>query len=251
MKFCAVILIGLFSLAASLPPQGRIVGGQDAALGQFPHMVSLRNVATGNHFCGASIISTRWVLSAAHCTVGREASAVHAIVGTINRLQGTLHQASQIINHEGYSGVTLTNDVSVVEVATPFVFNDYVRPIGVGSAFVGGGITATVSGWGQTEQPSDEVPVWLQWLQVYTLTLEDCRARKPLPVRLLVHDNTICTFTMEGQGLCFGDSGGPLIVGNTVVGIPSWVSPGCAQGRPDVYARVSSHREWIYANTDL
>ncbi|XP_059622967.1 trypsin beta-like [Phlebotomus argentipes] len=250
MKFSAVILLGLLAFCRA-SPQGRIVGGQDATLGQFPHMVSLRIVASGNHFCGGSIISSRYVLSAAHCTVGRQAATVHAIVGTINRLQGTVHPVSQIIDHEGYNANTLANDVSVLQVASPFVFNNIVSAIQVGSAHVGGGVTAFVSGWGQTVQPSDEVPIWLQWLQVYTLTHEDCRARKPLPIRLLVHENTICTFTMAGQGLCFGDSGGPMIVGNTVVGIPSWVSPGCAQGRPDVYARVSSHRDWIIANTDL
>ncbi|GAB0098105.1 hypothetical protein DMENIID0001_138040 [Sergentomyia squamirostris] len=252
MKLSVVIFLGCIALswAASIP-EGRIIGGQDASPGQFPHMVSLRNATTGMHFCGGSIISIRWVLSAAHCTDGRVASAVHAIVGTINRLDGVLHHVSQIIDHEGYNANILSNDISVVQVATPFVLNNYVSIIGVGSAHIGGGVTGTVSGWGQDEQPSDTAPIWLQWLSVNIITNEQCRDDMPPVIRLMVHDNTICSFASLGQGLCFGDSGGPLIVGNTVVGIPSWVFPGCAQGRPDVYARVSSHRDWIYANTDL
>lgn len=47
----------------------RIVGGSTASSGQFPYIASLRR-STGAHFCGSSIISTRYVVSAAHCTVG-------------------------------------------------------------------------------------------------------------------------------------------------------------------------------------
>lgn len=64
-----------------------------------------------------------------------------------------------------------------------------------------------------------------------------------------VYDSVICTFTEVGQGVCFGDSGGTLVVGNYVVGIPSWVEP-CGVGFPDAYARVSSHAEWIIENVD-
>jgi secreted trypsin-like serine protease len=40
--------------------EGRIVGGSTAAVGQFPHQVSMRSAA-GLHFCGGFIISDRWV----------------------------------------------------------------------------------------------------------------------------------------------------------------------------------------------
>lgn len=45
-----------------------------------------------------------------------------------------------------------------------------------------------------------------------------------------------------------GDSGGVLVHGGNAIGLASWVVP-CAQGRPDVYARVSSHRAWILGNS--
>ena len=44
-----------------------------------------------------------------------------------------------------------------------------------------------------------------------------------------------------------GDSGGPLVSQGSQAGIVSWGIP-CAVGRPDVWARVSSHRDWIVAN---
>lgn len=49
----------------------RIFGGQEAAVGQFPYQVSLRFLmepASGFvHVCGGSIITNRFVLTAAHC----------------------------------------------------------------------------------------------------------------------------------------------------------------------------------------
>jgi secreted trypsin-like serine protease len=43
----------------------RIIGGTDADIADFPFQLSLR--VNGNHRCGGSIISTEWILSAAHC----------------------------------------------------------------------------------------------------------------------------------------------------------------------------------------
>ena len=45
-----------------------------------------------------------------------------------------------------------------------------------------------------------------------------------------------------------GDSGGPLITCGKLVGVVSWGRK-CALGYPDVYSRISSHCDWISANT--
>ena len=48
-----------------LKPQ--IIGGTDANRGDNPHMCSLRSYS---HGCGASIISAKWAITAAHCVAG-------------------------------------------------------------------------------------------------------------------------------------------------------------------------------------
>lgn len=89
---------------------GRIVGGQAVANGVVPWQVSLRNAAN-SHFCGGSIISNRWALSAAHCTIGRAQTSVRVVVGS-NLLNsgGVTHVSSRIINHPSYNANTIANE---------------------------------------------------------------------------------------------------------------------------------------------
>lgn len=127
----------------------RIVGGSNAVAGQFPHQVSLRSA--GNfHFCGGSVINNRWVLSAAHCTIGRTLANTVVVLGSLfTQSGGIAHQSSAIINHPQYNANLISNDVSVVQTATTITFTAAVQPIEMGSAFVGVQ-SAVASGWGQT-----------------------------------------------------------------------------------------------------
>lgn len=131
----------------------------------------------------------------------------------------------------------------MVNTATAITFNTLVRAITLGSSFVGGGVSSQVSGWGQTSHPGTAATN-LQFITVPTLTNADCRNRHSTTNAARVFDNTICTFLRSGVGTCMGDSGGPLIAGGTVIGAVSW-GIACAQGFPDVYARISSHRTWM------
>lgn len=47
--------------------KGRIVGGKETGINQYPAMAALVNVAHNQIYCGASIISIKYTLTAAHC----------------------------------------------------------------------------------------------------------------------------------------------------------------------------------------
>lgn len=130
--------------------EGRIVGGAVARVGQFPYQASLRTAANG-HFCGGWIHNPTWIVSAAHCTIGRTTANTNVVVGAHNRLTGGVnHPTAQIVNHPNYNANTLANDISVVSTANQIVFTDTVRSIALGTAHIAGGIPAIASGWGQT-----------------------------------------------------------------------------------------------------
>lgn len=101
MKF--LILLIFFTAFSNLKSEeisSTIVGGNDAAVGQFPYMVSLRSVNTPfSHGCGGGILNTRWVLTAAHCLILIPEDGVICSVGS-NRISGGTHyRSSRIVRH--------------------------------------------------------------------------------------------------------------------------------------------------------
>lgn len=231
-------------VSESFERKGRIVGGSNAVLGRFPYQVSLRNIAN-EHFCGGSIINSRWILSAAHCTIWREQNSVLVWVGTVQLNSGGVsHTSSRIVNHPSYEGHSLSNDVSLVQTASVIAFTANVQAIALGSAQVGGGVSAVVTGWGATESSGGPSPNNLQQLTTMTITNADCRERYINSFAHNIFDHKICTLRPAGQGFCYGDSGGGLAAGSAVIATVSWMMP-CARGFPDVYDRVSHFRTWI------
>lgn len=76
------------------------------------------------------------------------------------------------------------------------------------------------------------------------MTNAQCKFAAPGVARN-IFDSTLCTFKQPQQGICFGDSGGPLLYQRFIVGIASFVIKPCATGKPDGWARVSSYRDYI------
>lgn len=126
----AKLLLTLFACVAvasctvDTEAENFIVGGSTARQHQFPFLVSLR-APTNAHFCGACIISNRWVLSAAHCTQGQSANPrnVHVWAGAHSRTDGVRYLTDAIVNHPQYRGHPLfLNDICVLRTAQVIQF---------------------------------------------------------------------------------------------------------------------------------
>ncbi|KAI4457460.1 polyserase-related [Holotrichia oblita] len=217
----------------------RIVGGSDAAPEQFPWQVSIRSSSTGGHNCGGSILNSKWILTAAHCVVNTSPSTWYIVVGSLTLSSGgNPYQISRIISHADYNAAQIKNDVAVVELEQELEFSTTVQPIELESEVIGE-IDCLVSGWGRLEAWG-ALPDNLQFIPLKTIGLEACQASWSS----LVQADEICTLTQQGEGVCNGDSGSPLIADGKQIGIVSWGNP-CANGRPDVFTRVSSFFDWI------
>lgn len=84
--------------------EGRIVGGQTAVPGQFPYIVSIRNL-NNFHFCGGTIISSRFVVSAAHCFESTTTARNTVIVVGAHHISndGTKITLDRIVSHPDYN----------------------------------------------------------------------------------------------------------------------------------------------------
>lgn len=97
-----------------------------------------------------------------------------------------------------------------------------------------------------------DLPKSLQFLNVYTVDTDECRARHESTSQMhaYVQNTTLCTFRKTGNGACHGDTGGPLAAGGKLIGLVSWGAP-CALGLPDGFTRVSSYLNWIEEHTGI
>ncbi|XP_014615268.1 PREDICTED: chymotrypsin-2-like [Polistes canadensis] len=239
LYICSIITI-YDTIADSTVP--KIVGGLPAEEGQYPHQASLRY--KDKHFCGGSVLNKRWILTAAHCLAGLEASNITVVLGT-NTLNkgGDMYQANVTIAHEEYDPRKVKNDIGLIKLDKDIEFTEKVKPINLPiENYQKTDNYVTLSGWGRTSYPGYS-PNELQHIKLRVIDQKKC-ATMVVITRIPVTDSNICTLNQFGQGACHGDSGGPLINGDEQIGIVSWGIP-CARNLPDVFTRVFNYLDWI------
>ncbi|XP_050668981.1 chymotrypsin-1-like [Leptidea sinapis] len=219
----------------------RIVGGTKAANGSVPYQVSLRIYGV-RHFCGASIITPRVILTAAHCVDRLKPEYFKAIVGT-NQLRagGKAYDIRKVVQHENYDDNVIKNDIAIIFTEEAIELSDIVDVVELNDEPVMKGEELLLTGWGATSYPG-RLPNDLMQLELRAVTYDDCQEAHTAVNA--VFESQICAMTKAGEGACHGDSGGPLVREGRQVGIVSWGIP-CARGKPDVYTKVEFFMDWI------
>src|SRR5258708_5291782 len=95
--------------------QQKIVGGKPAPAGSFPWQVSLGVSWIADpfsaHFCGGSVLSEKWLITAAHCAERLNPGQIVVTAGTTRLVDGaTRRNVNRIIVHRNYNGQTQDND---------------------------------------------------------------------------------------------------------------------------------------------
>ncbi|XP_045538035.1 trypsin, alkaline C-like [Papilio machaon] len=237
---------------------GRIVGGQPAPIERYPSIVQVDalNVFTGtwSQSCGANILTSRHVLSAAHCFDGSlyEPSRRRIRAGTADRnFGGSIVYVEREFNHPSYGQLGLDGDICVVRLLTALVFSPVIQQgtIVAQGTQVPDNMPVVHAGWGATSQGGPASSILLD-TTIYTVNNDLCRERYlNSPRQDIVTPNMICAGLLDigGRDACQGDSGGPLYFGEIIVGVVSW-GEGCANATfPGVSTAVSSYTDWIIA----
>lgn len=217
MQSLSLIFLAIFTVLATVTAKSvyepRIVNGENAKEGQFPYVASLRNSAN-RHYCGASILSARFLLTAAHCCTGNNGSPenVHAVVGVLRQTKGgVVVKVDKITPHKEFVLDGIYNDIGLIRTAEEIAFTDYIQPIALPTENLSEdtSLHVVLSGWGRHKYPSFATPDVLQYYEIETIDNIKCANSFPsdLPLREWVRKDNVCTVNNRNGGACHGDSG--------------------------------------------
>ncbi|XP_056304551.1 uncharacterized protein LOC130216695 [Danio aesculapii] len=242
-----LIIFSLLLLVSLLPDltltaHVGIVNGSVAKPHSRPYMVSVQ--LDGQHICGGFLITEKFVLSAAHCWNGKENLTV--VVGAHNLTQSNASNRMEVesyIQHTSYNSKFIWNDIMLFKLKEKVTQNSYVRWISISKKrqHVNADTPCSVAGWGLL-LTNGSLSDCLMEANVYITNNTECKTK--WGENFLV-SQMMCTHGHGGS--CRYDSGGPLVCGDTAVGITSFGDPSLcnAPKHPNVYTRISVYRQWI------
>uniref|UniRef100_A0A5F7ZYG3 Prothrombin n=1 Tax=Macaca mulatta TaxID=9544 RepID=A0A5F7ZYG3_MACMU len=213
---------------------GRIVEGWDAEIGMSPWQVMLFRKSPQELLCGASLISDRWVLTAAHCLLYPPWDKNF----TENDLLVRIGKHSRTRYERNIEKISMLEKI-------------YIHP-----SLFQAGYKGRVTGWGNLKETwtTNVGKVQPSVLQVVNLPIVERSVCKD-STRIRITDNMFCAGYKPGEGkrgdACEGDSGGPFVMKNPLnkrwyqMGIVSW-GEGCDRdGKYGFYTHVFRLKKWI------
>ncbi|KAI4494317.1 hypothetical protein M0802_009000 [Mischocyttarus mexicanus] len=226
---------------SAVPISSRVIGGKDADNNAFPYHVSIR--VYGFHICGGSIITDQWILTAAHCLYNRNINDTFVVAGSNSILSGGIaYDVEEMIVHSEYHMEPIINDIGLLKIIGRFKYSNAIAPIRLPDKDIDEtNCTAIFTGWGDTTRTGGSKN-WMQLISLKIVELPKCKL-----IYSSVTRTNICTDNNYTYGVCFGDSGSPLVLDGVQIGLASWVTP-CAKGFPDVHTRVYSYMNWIQSH---
>ncbi|KAL9701985.1 hypothetical protein quinque_005426 [Culex quinquefasciatus] len=200
----------------------KISSGSIALTQQFPHQAAiLINFPDGSGtLCGGTIISSTFILTAAHCLDGAIDAVVVVGTNTISipsdaqavEIDVTFHD---MLVHPKYDPVDVLNDIAILRLTKALIFTDKIQPIRFPSRREAQvdlvNLDATVSGWGalsgdEFAEISDTLKLELRYVSNPVISNAVCGK----VFQDMIHDFHVCVSGDNGRNACQGDSGGPL-----------------------------------------
>nr|XP_020012016.1 prothrombin isoform X2 [Castor canadensis] len=258
--------------------EGRIVEGWDAEIGLAPWQVMLFRKSPQELLCGASLISDRWVLTAAHCLLyppwdkNYTENDLLVRIGKHSRTRyerniEKISMLEKIYIHPRYNWrENLDRDIALLKLKKPIAFSDHIHPVCLPdkqtvASLLQAGYKGRVTGWGNlretwTTSINEVQPNVLQVVNLPIVERPVCKAS----TRIRITDNMFCAGFKVDEGMrgdaCEGDSGGPFVMKSPYnnrwyqMGIVSW-GEGCDRnGKYGFYTHVFRLKKWIQKVTE-
>ncbi|XP_070761883.1 coagulation factor X [Enoplosus armatus] len=228
----------------------RIVSGDLEKQGGSPWQVLVRR-SDGYGFCGGTLVSDRWVVSAAHCF---EETADHVTIGDFDKKRPDpgeqLIKVQKVIVHPHFHSFTFDSDIALLYLAQPIIRGPTAIPAclpdpHLSKYLLQEGNRGVVTGWGAT-QYLGRSSRFLRKVALPVVSYRDCTTS----TEQVITDNMFCAGYLEASiDACSGDSGGPFVVNYRgtwfLTGVVSWGEKCAAKGKYGVYTRLGNFLNWI------
>lgn len=238
---------------ALLPRVAAIVNGENAAIEDFPFQVALRTSEGQFQFCGGTFVNSRYVLTAAHCVFGAPAGEIEVYAGSADLNAGGEQIKVQAVRSHPEFGQTIDYDVALLRLEGSHLYPRVHLQSPDQPEYSNPGDTATAIGWGQIGEGTDGLDTdILQRTPLPLITNDECDRIAGAAFGSIT-PRVICAGAERlGRGVCFGDSGGPLLVPYEdswmEVGISSFLVNRDQCGNiPTAFARVTGLYDFIVA----
>ncbi|CAB3249017.1 unnamed protein product [Arctia plantaginis] len=254
----------------------RIIGGYNAALGQFPWIARLGYVEDDEFdwMCGGALVSDRHVVTAAHCVQKYDYGPV------LTKIRVGEHDirkdpdcelsvcappvqdvaVKKIVPHPDFNKPAFHNDLAMIELEKPVTLNNYVAPVCLPRTkeqlqTFNMGEVLTVAGWGKMNMTTEDRADVLQVVAVPVVEPSKCDS---FGKGFKLATSEICAGAEHNKDACGGDSGGPMMkIYDTpdgpkhyLVGVVSFGPTICGIKKPGVYVSIAHFIKWILDHVD-
>ncbi|XP_046513797.1 vitamin K-dependent protein C isoform X2 [Equus quagga] len=234
----------------------RLVNGQLTRWGDSPWQVILLD-SKRKLACGAVLIHTSWVLTAAHCMEDSKKLIVRLGEYDLRRREnGEVDlDIQEVIMHPNYSKSSSDNDIALLRLARPATLSQTIVPICLPDSGLSerkltqAGQETVVTGWGYRSETKRNRTFVLNFIKVPVVPHSECVRT----MHNLVSENMLCAGILgDTRDACEGDSGGPMVAPFRgtwfLVGLVSW-GEGCGRlHNYGVYTKVSRYLDWIHGH---
>ena len=264
LNIITLTMVGLLFVAVNATAATpRIIAGSQVTENNqdtiYPWITSL--YIQGEASCGASLIASQWVLTAAHCVTNEDSGAVLSASNftvvvndydLANNRDGESRTVSEVYVAAGYDTFTLDNDIALLKLTSVVT----TKPIALISPnhfnSLNESAILTVMGWGNTSTSGNSYSNILREVNLNFANFENCQHQYSAIGQALTNN----MFCAGGNGItdtCQGDSGGPIVRNINgeyrQVGIVSWggtQAQSCAvKDYPGVYTTISNYSGWV------